>query len=465
MLTPAPRPGRRPRRRCSRPACSPCRCRLPRRIRPGASPGRRVPHRAPRRRPLHRTPCARRRSGSEFDWDTGCVHWPAGWLRILRPGTGPATCTQVGNVEMGTVVASPADDAASGPAIVGKTPTGMTPAVKSALEVISADLLAGCYARDEAVARLSNALIEAGASGFVVRTDGPIGGPKDRIDEIMAHVDAGCVIYGGSGATGDGTPVFYVGADRGTDKHVRARCGTGVVGLAERFAWAALRLVPATAVRPHGLPGSSDRQGHTQRPAAYAPAHGEARQPGLEPGSRVHGRLGGWRRRGARRRGVSGHVPAGGDAARGPGRLHRHGRHLHHAQEAPGGELLPRPGAGHPAGRAPQAVHLDRRRARRGGHGHRRCGGRPGPWSCRRASTAPWEPPSPRARRPSSIAPGSSTRTASAPAGASSSVRAARGWCAPRRRSQPPRPERSGDRRPGSRGRRRSRAGMVPPRS
>ena len=49
------------------------------------------------------------------------------------------------------------------------------------------------------------------------------------------------------------------------------------------------------------------------------------------------------------------------------------------------------------------------------------------PSSCQRASTARWAPRSPRARRPSSIAPASSTRTASGPAGASSSGRAARG--------------------------------------
>ena len=96
--------------------------------------------------------------------------------------------------------------------IVGKTPTGMTPAVKSALEVISADLLAGCYARDEAVARLF-ICPHRGRSVRPLRAhrrpDRRAEGPDD---ETMAHVDAGCVSYGGSGATGDGTPVFYVGS-------------------------------------------------------------------------------------------------------------------------------------------------------------------------------------------------------------------------------------------------------------
>jgi len=134
------------------------------------------------------------------------------------PGTGPATCTQttpVMNIDFGTAEASPTTGAAGSATTVGKTADGMAPAVASAVAAISDELLEGCYTRDEAVARLSAALIEAGESGFFLRTDGPIGGPNDRIDEIMAHVDAGCVVYGGSGATEDGTPVFYVGGGSG----------------------------------------------------------------------------------------------------------------------------------------------------------------------------------------------------------------------------------------------------------
>ncbi len=134
------------------------------------------------------------------------------------PGTGPATCTQttpVGNIETGTAEASPTTGAAGSATTVGKTPDGMAPAVASAVAAISDELLESCYTRDEAVAGLSAALIESGESGFFVRTDGPIGGPNDRMDEIMAHVDAGCVVYGGSGATEDGTPVFYVGGGSG----------------------------------------------------------------------------------------------------------------------------------------------------------------------------------------------------------------------------------------------------------
>lgn len=132
-------------------------------------------------------------------------------------GSSRPTClstSPVSNVEFGTVTeASPAaDDVDGGNA---SDPAPLTPAVIAALDRVAADLLEGCYGRAEGAARLSAVLVEAGASGFFVRTDGPIGGPDDQMEEIMAHVDAGCVIYGGSGGTEDGTPVFYIGGGTG----------------------------------------------------------------------------------------------------------------------------------------------------------------------------------------------------------------------------------------------------------
>lgn len=92
----------------------------------------------------------------------------------------------------------------------------LTKAQMAALDAVQAELLEGCFGREEGVARLTSALVDAGASGFFVRTDGPVGGPSDRIEEITAHVDAGCVVYGGSGATADGTRIFYIGGGTGT---------------------------------------------------------------------------------------------------------------------------------------------------------------------------------------------------------------------------------------------------------
>jgi hypothetical protein len=138
------------------------------------------------------------------------------------PGSAEALCTFQGPVRNGVSIsqvteASPAAEVSPSPGATGekKEPDALSPAVIAALEAVSADLLVGCYGREEGVARLSAALLEAGESGFYVRTDGPIGGPDDRIDEITAHVDAGCVIYGGSGTTEDGTPVFYIGGGSG----------------------------------------------------------------------------------------------------------------------------------------------------------------------------------------------------------------------------------------------------------
>jgi hypothetical protein len=132
------------------------------------------------------------------------------------PGSAPATClgtSPTSNVEFETVTeASPAPGESSE---TSHSDVSLSPAVSEALDVLAADLLAECYGREEGITRLTTALVEAGASGFYVRTDGPIGGPSEQMDAIMAHVDAGCVIYGGSGSTEDGTPVFYIGGGTG----------------------------------------------------------------------------------------------------------------------------------------------------------------------------------------------------------------------------------------------------------
>ncbi len=149
-----------------------------------------------------------------------------GNLRLSIPDFGPgsdeARCTSTGPVRNGVSIsqvteASPSAGVSPAAEVTGETkePDALSPAVIAALEAVSAELLARCYGREEGVARLSAALVEAGESGFYVRTDGPIGGPDDRIDEITAHVHAGCVIYGGSGSTGDGIPVFYIGGGSG----------------------------------------------------------------------------------------------------------------------------------------------------------------------------------------------------------------------------------------------------------
>jgi hypothetical protein len=137
------------------------------------------------------------------------------------PGSGPHTqCwgTQLQNAEAEADAAgSPGPGRTPEDGDQAKTPdVRLTKAQMAALDAIQVELLDGCFGREEGVARLSTALVDAGASGFFVRTDGPIGGPSDQIEEITAHVDAGCVVYGGSGATADGTRIFYIGGGTGS---------------------------------------------------------------------------------------------------------------------------------------------------------------------------------------------------------------------------------------------------------
>ena len=136
------------------------------------------------------------------------------------PGTGPAACTQtvpVGNVEPSTAAASPTNGSAASPATDGKTPDGMAPAVASALAAISDELLAGCYAREEAVAASRPPSSKPGTR--LLRADRrPHRRADGRIDEIIAHVDAGCVVYGGSGPPWRYTGVLRRWWNRSTDR-------------------------------------------------------------------------------------------------------------------------------------------------------------------------------------------------------------------------------------------------------
>jgi hypothetical protein len=146
---------------------------------------------------------------------------------------------------------------------------------------------------DEAHARLADALVAAGEQLFEIRTGGPVGGPSAQVDEIFAHVDAGCAIYGGMGWTAEGLPIFYVGGgsgqptstfiappapspDRGAFRVDRAcvgdgdpRCGRG---------WQPAGRSPTTATRDHARAEARgpDATGSSARP----------RPQGVDPPSR-----------------------------------------------------------------------------------------------------------------------------------------------------------------------------------
>ncbi len=88
--------------------------------------------------------------------------------------------------------------------------TGMHPEVRGVLDAFFELSLDECLDEASAVDMLTASLHEAGRTDFVIRVDSMLGGPSDRMGEIQAHADAGCVFYVGSGAEADGTPVYYL---------------------------------------------------------------------------------------------------------------------------------------------------------------------------------------------------------------------------------------------------------------
>jgi hypothetical protein len=92
---------------------------------------------------------------------------------------------------------------------------GLRPEVKEALMLVADELLNLCLGKEEAAGLITSALTGLGETGWQLRTDGPIGGPLDRLDEVERHVDAGCFIYSGTGLTADGGRVYYIGGRQG----------------------------------------------------------------------------------------------------------------------------------------------------------------------------------------------------------------------------------------------------------
>jgi hypothetical protein len=86
----------------------------------------------------------------------------------------------------------------------------MHPEVRGVLDAFFELSLDECFDEATAVDTLTASLEASGRTDFVVKIDSMLGGPSDRMEEIQAHADAGCVFYVGSGAEADGTPVYYL---------------------------------------------------------------------------------------------------------------------------------------------------------------------------------------------------------------------------------------------------------------
>jgi hypothetical protein len=91
--------------------------------------------------------------------------------------------------------------------------TGMHPEVRAVIEEFEKYSLRECLDETTAVDTLTARLNEIGRTDFTVRVSSMLGGPTDRIEEIQAHADAGCVFYVGVGAEADGTPIYHLHGD------------------------------------------------------------------------------------------------------------------------------------------------------------------------------------------------------------------------------------------------------------
>jgi hypothetical protein len=87
----------------------------------------------------------------------------------------------------------------------------LRPEVKAALTVLAARLLDECLTKDQAAEALRATLRDVGEVGWELRTDGPIGGPLDQLDQIEQHVTQGCWIYSGTGWSTDGQRRYFIG--------------------------------------------------------------------------------------------------------------------------------------------------------------------------------------------------------------------------------------------------------------
>ena len=88
--------------------------------------------------------------------------------------------------------------------------TGMNPEVMDVLASFLELSLDQCLDETSAVEMLTEQLDAIGHTDYVIKVDSILGGPSDRIEEIKAHADAGCVFYVGSGGEADGTAIYYL---------------------------------------------------------------------------------------------------------------------------------------------------------------------------------------------------------------------------------------------------------------
>jgi hypothetical protein len=85
----------------------------------------------------------------------------------------------------------------------------LRPEVRKEMDKLTLDLYVRCLDQATAIETVTSVLHEVGETHFEIRTDGPVTAPIDRLEEVLAHVKAGCWIYAGTGWTPDGMRLYY----------------------------------------------------------------------------------------------------------------------------------------------------------------------------------------------------------------------------------------------------------------
>lgn len=119
-----------------------------------------------------------------------------GWTVELAPGVGPEDC-----------LSSTVDAAAAKVVLI----SGLHPTVKAAIDRVAARLLDECHSKASAIELVKEAIAAGPSAPWELRTDGGVMGPSEQMDQVHAHVDAGCWIYAGTGTKADGSRVYWVG--------------------------------------------------------------------------------------------------------------------------------------------------------------------------------------------------------------------------------------------------------------
>jgi hypothetical protein len=89
-----------------------------------------------------------------------------------------------------------------------------SPALRLAIDRLQDSLLATCFGEAGARTLVNQVLADAGLPDWQIDANGPEGGPVDRFDQVMRHLDAGCFVYSGTGWTADGTRIIYLTGKR-----------------------------------------------------------------------------------------------------------------------------------------------------------------------------------------------------------------------------------------------------------